>query len=90
MSDSKKELSLEEILLKALWDYNDLDRLGYGCKTSIWKKVKLGQFEPPIDYDGQPRWIPARVRKRVEEKPNYNFVQPDQLKKHQEQQYTIG
>lgn len=90
MNDSKKVLSLEEIPLKALWDYNDLDRLGYGCKTSIWKKVKSGQFEPPIDYDGQPRWIPERVRKRVEGKPNYTFVQPTQLKKHQEQHSAAG
>jgi len=32
-----------------LLSYRDLDALGYGSRTTIWRKVKDGEFPPPID-----------------------------------------
>jgi len=70
---------------KDLWDYADLQRLGYGCRTKIWRMVKEGKFISPIDDgNGQPRWIPEEVRKYVASKPRYVMEQPEQLKEYQQ------
>ena len=56
---------MSELNEKDLWDYADLQRLGYGCRTKIWKMLKEeGKFPQPIDDgNGNPRWIPTEVRK---------------------------
>jgi len=74
---------------KDLWDYADLQKLGYGCRTKIWKMVKAGKFPLPIDDgNGQPRWIPAEVRKYFAARPRYVMTQPAQLKKHQQENFN--
>jgi len=91
MSEDKKEISLEEISLKDLWGYSDLQRLGYGCKTKVWRMVKEGKFPLPIDDgNGQPRWIPIEVKEHFAARPRYVMSQPEQLRKHQEQQHATA
>ena len=31
-----------------LLSYSDLEKLGYGSRVTIWRKVRLGQFPPPF------------------------------------------
>jgi len=40
----------------ALLYYKDLVALGYGSKTTIWRKVKAGKLPKPIDCGGRPAW----------------------------------
>jgi len=76
---------------KDLWNYSDLQRLGYGCKTKIWQMLKEGKFPLPIDDgNGQPRWFPPEVREYFAARPRYVMEQPDQLKKFQEQHYATS
>jgi len=90
-SSKKNEISLEEISFKDLWDYNDLQKLGYGCKTKVWKMYKEGKFPLPIDDgNGNPRWIPAEVKEYFATRPRYNMKQPEQLKKFQALQCVAG
>ena len=83
---------MSELNEKDLWDYADLQRLGYGCRTKIWKMLKEeGKFPQPIDDgNGNPRWIPTEVRKYFAARPRYVMSQPKQLKKFQEQQCAVG
>jgi len=91
MSEDKKEISLEEISLKDLWNYSDLQRLGYGCKTKIWAMLKNQKFPPPIDDgNGQPRWFPSEVKEHFASRPHYVMSQPKQLRKFQQQHYAVG
>ena len=76
---------MSELNEKDLWDYADLQLLGYGCRTKIWKMVKEGKFPQPIDDgNGNPRWRPAEVREHFALRPHYAMPQPKQLKKFQD------
>ena len=76
---------------KDLWNYSDLQRLGYGCKTKVWQMLKEGKFPLPIDDgNGQPRWFPAEVKEYFASRPRYVMSQPKQLRKHQEQHSAAG
>ena len=77
---------MSELNEKELWDYADLQRLGFGCRTKIWRMVKAGKFPDPIDDgNGQPRWIPTEVKEYFASRPRYVMEQPEQLRQYQEQ-----
>jgi len=84
------EREIETISKKDLWGYSDLHKLGYGCPTAIWKKVKSQLFVQPIDYNGTPKWIPDEVRKYVASRPRYVMEQPEQLREYQQQHCVIA
>jgi len=76
---------MSELNEKNLWDYADLQSLGYGCRTKIWKMVKREKFPQPIDDgNGNPRWLPAEIKRHFASKSHYIMSQPKQLKKFQE------
>jgi predicted DNA-binding transcriptional regulator AlpA len=41
--------------LKLLY-YPDLVGLGYGSRTTIWRKLAENKFPQPVDRDGRPAW----------------------------------
>jgi len=36
--------------------YRDLQKLGYGSRPTIWRKVNAGTFPQPVIHDGRPAW----------------------------------
>ena len=51
-----------------LLSYNDLQELGYGSRVTIWRKVRAGNFPPPIDTDGGKRWPFTVIQRHVDNK----------------------
>jgi len=75
---------------KDLWRYADLQRLGYGCRATIWKMVKEEKFPTPIDDgNGRPAWLPEDVKQFLASRPRYVMSQPEQLKEYQEQHCAV-
>jgi len=67
---------------KELLDYGDLEALGYGSRTTIWRAVRIRKFPAPIDDGrGNPRWTREMVdehKKRLQPfvpKNKYNLPQ---------------
>lgn len=45
------------------YSYRDLDRLGYGTRTTIWRKVRAGKFPAPdVIDDGKPYWLGETIK----------------------------
>ena len=43
---------------KDMLRYRDLDALGYGSRTTIWRAVNAGNFPEPVDDGrGNPAWL---------------------------------
>lgn len=36
--------------------YTDLEKLGYGSRVTIWRKVNDGKFPKPVNRDNRPAW----------------------------------
>ena len=52
-----------------LLSYDDLAALGYGSRTTIWRRVNNGKFPPPIDTgSGGKRWRETKVIDWLERK----------------------
>ena len=52
-----------------LLSYDDLEALGYGSRTTIWRRVNNGKFPPPIDTgSGGKRWRETDVIEWLEAK----------------------
>ena len=65
------EKSKMETHLKIL-TYNDLNQLGYGSRTTVWRKVRAGLFPKPRSRDGQPVWRLEDLERYFSELPEYN------------------
>ena len=36
--------------------FNDLEKLGYGTRVTVWRKVKDGHFPKPVNKEGVSVW----------------------------------
>ena len=50
-------------------NYNrDMERRGFGCASTVWRKVRAGRIPQPIcDEAGRPYWTDAMLLKHQEE-----------------------
>jgi len=58
---------------KEIYRYSDLETMGYGCRTTIWKLVKEGKFPTPIDAGGRPAWIPDELNEWISTRPRIQY-----------------
>jgi prophage regulatory protein len=55
-----------------LLSYRDLEYRGYGSRTTIWRKVKAGEFPEPIDTGfGRKAWRESEILKWLEAKAEH-------------------
>ena len=63
---AKRALSGAERVLS----YADPAALGYGSRVTIWRKVTLGKFPPPLDLGGgRIGWPESAIVAWLEERP---------------------
>ena len=57
-----------------LLSYAQLEALGYGCRSTIWRKIKSGEFPPPIRIGvNRVAWREADVIQFVETRKVANY-----------------
>ena len=57
-------------MFKDLLHYDDLTKLGYGSRATIYRKVQAGKFPPPIDSGfGSPAWLPDDLKNWAQSRP---------------------
>jgi len=63
-----------ETQYKDLNRYYDLEALGYGSRTTIWRKIKNGKFPPPDadDGNGHPVWFPETLKNHRKSLESYS------------------
>ncbi len=54
--------------LRAL-GYQDLERLGYGSRPTIWRKVRSNQFPQPRFLGKKPVWLPRDIEEFMNQLP---------------------
>ncbi|ODB82752.1 hypothetical protein A3193_18565 [Candidatus Thiodiazotropha endoloripes] len=49
--------------------YSDLKEKGFGDRTTIWRKVRAGEFPSPQNILGRPGWLESTLQKWLESQP---------------------
>jgi len=66
-NNNSENHTTDSLHLKELFKYRDLQTLGYGSRSTVWRKVKNGSFPAPlIDGDGMPFWTRDMLDEHIE------------------------
>lgn len=52
--------------------YSDLEKLGYGTRVTVWRKVNAGLFPKPVIKEGYPVWKEQDVINYFESLPVFD------------------
>ena len=63
--------------LDKIYRYKDLMKLGYGDRTSIWRKWHSGEFPVPQQILGRPGWRESVLQEYNENCPETNQDNPN-------------
>ena len=56
-------------MIKMILFYRDLEDAGFGSRATIWRKVRMGTFPAPMDYDGRPAWTTQMIDDHISSLP---------------------
>lgn len=59
--------------------YIDLQRMNYGSRTTIWRKIKDSNFPKPRSQDGKPVWRESDILDYFNSLPEHSGVMPKHL-----------
>ena len=56
---------------KLILRYGDLEAMGFGCRSTIFRKWKTGKLPRPEDFEGAPGWRRDVIEEYLASRPDW-------------------